>query len=673
MSFYENQHKARRKTGLLVLYFALAVILIIAAVNVVIYLSLFFSGAMKVNFIDWMVSPMSVLIAGGAFLFVILGSLFRALKLQDGGPSIAKLAGGRRINFDTSDPQEKKLINVTEEMAIASGIRIPQIYVLDLEHGINAFVAGLNPNETVLAVTRGALEQLSRDELQGVIGHEFSHILNGDMRINVHLISVLAGILVIGQIGEFLLRGDGRRSRSNSSQNSIGVVFAGLGLMAVGYIGLFFGRLIKAAISRQREFLADASSVQFTRNPLGIGGALYKIGYGGGNGSLLDNRHAEEMSHMCFGETLKVRFANMLATHPPVNERLRAIDPTMKARLKARAKNAAPEAGEMATPVQTMSFAGAGAVLAANTDAVILVDVDKVKASIGMVQPEQTAVAQQIHEAIPAQMLANARNPQLAESVIYALILTTMKTHHQEVMALLAAKSSPALVEQTRINHIAFQEASVSIRLPVLDIATATLDALSQEQKNTIIETVTVLIHLDKKFTLSEFVYLLLVEKYLSPKAEKHQSTYNSLSRVANELVTVFSAMVRVSGDSEENQQMLLVRALNMFNPNTVSMTGKAVNMPSARALKLAFNKLTLLSPLLKQPVVDACVDCVIHDGKIKPLETVLLRAVCEALDCPMPPIVPPPIVLMHNSLLALLPQDVLSKNSVTYSGTNNK
>lgn len=314
MTFYEHQHKARRKTGVLFGYFLLAVLLIVVAVNAVVYLTLYASDSMNViTPKQWFSTPLCWGTALITLTVIAGGSLFRYFKIRSGGDAIAIMAGGRFVSPETSNRLEKRLLNVAEEMAIASGTHVPRVYLLEQEQGINAFVAGYDANNTVLAVTQGALQNLTRDELQGVIGHEFSHVLNSDTRINLHLIAMLAGILLIGQIGESLLH-SGRFARRD--RNASGNFVLGLALMAIGYIGLFFGRLIKAAISRQREFLADASAIQFTRNPFGIGGALFKIGQLNQRSHLTSN-HAEEMSHMCFGETLKVNFASLLATHPP--------------------------------------------------------------------------------------------------------------------------------------------------------------------------------------------------------------------------------------------------------------------------------------------------------------------------------------------------------------------
>ena len=261
--------------------------------------------------------------------------------------------GGRLLHPQTTDLNERKILNVVEEMAIAAGTPVPPVYLLENEEGINAFAAGHAPNDAIIGVTRGCVQTLSRDELQGVIGHEFSHILNGDMRLNLRLMGVLFGILLIGLTGYILLRstsGYGYRVRVNSRDDDRGrrniLPLIGLALYVIGYVGVFFANLIKAAVSRQREFLADASAVQFTRNPEGIAGALKKIGRLAG--SAMHEPRAAEASHMFFGNIGGVgQLFGLLATHPPLVERIRRLDPSFdgdfsKVRLDAPAAEPTP-------------------------------------------------------------------------------------------------------------------------------------------------------------------------------------------------------------------------------------------------------------------------------------------------------------------------------------------
>src|SRR5471032_3060906 len=263
-------------------------------------------------------------VALGTIAIILIGSSYKTMALAAGGSAVSEMMGGRLVKPNSTDPDERKLLNVVEEMAIASGVPVPQVYVMDDEDGINAFAAGHKPGDATVTVTRGCMKILSRDELQGVIVHEFSHILNGDMRLNLRLMGTIFGILCLAIIGRILLqtaRGGGR----SRGQNPLPIL--GLALLIIGYIGVFFGRLIQAAVSRQREFLADASSVQFTRNPNGITGALKKIGGLGENGSRLAHAHSEEVSHMFFSNGISEAFIGLLETHPPLPGRIRVFDP----------------------------------------------------------------------------------------------------------------------------------------------------------------------------------------------------------------------------------------------------------------------------------------------------------------------------------------------------------
>ena len=357
-SFFENQAQARRSTRVLVLLFAVAVVAIVATVNLVV--------AIAYGVIAEVQPPpgASSAAVGGLGMFfklvprqvyyfataiTLIAILFETTRemiaLGDGGETVAQMCGGERIDQDAREPAERRLLNIVQEMAIASGVAVPPVYVLRDEAGINAFAAGYAPNQAVVAVTRGALEQLNRDELQAVIGHEFSHILNGDMRLNVRMIGVLAGILFIGAIGQFLMRmtGETRDSSKETGKLQLVLFLAGLALLAVGYVGrIVLGRLIKAAVSRQREFLADASSVQFTRNPDGIAGALATIG-GLKDGSRIQHRHAETFSHMFFAESVNLWFSSLFATHPAIEERIERVRPGFVATMYRAKRRAQPE------------------------------------------------------------------------------------------------------------------------------------------------------------------------------------------------------------------------------------------------------------------------------------------------------------------------------------------
>src|SRR5262245_17240777 len=320
--FFQQQDSARRRTFLLVVYFVLAAVILIALGDrLVLVVGLYGAGKP----VSWWQPELLLLVAAGVGVVVGGASAFKVAQLASGGQAVALMMGGAEVPGTTTDPREKRLLHIVEEMALAAGVPVPPVYVLD-EPGINAFAAGYAPGDAVVAVSRGCLNFLTRDELQGVVAHEFSHILNGDMRLNVRLIGLIFGIIALSLIGRMLMLTSGRRS-SGRNNSGAGLVLLGLGIFALGMVGAFFGRLIQAAVSRQREYLADASAVQFTRNPDGIAGALKKIG-GLQEGSRIENPRAEEVGHMFFASAFKHGVTGLLATHPPLEDRIRRIDPS---------------------------------------------------------------------------------------------------------------------------------------------------------------------------------------------------------------------------------------------------------------------------------------------------------------------------------------------------------
>jgi len=319
MNFFEHQEHARKSTRWLLFLFVIAVLAIIGIADLFFLLVFSIIEAEHYASIHEVPASFHMGIAVLVVFVVACASLYRLFSLRAGGRQVAEEMGARLIVSSTTDADEKRLMNVVEEMAIASGFPVPQVYVLD-DSSINAFAAGHTAHDAIVAVTKGTLEALNREELQGVIAHEFSHILNGDMRLNLRLIGVLFGILFIGLVGRKVIR------VTLEAEEGIKVLPFGLGLVGIGYGGLFFGNLIKAMISRQREYLADASAVQFTRNPLGIGNALKKIG-GSVFGTHIRNSQAEEYSHLYFMEGVEPPFLGMMNTHPPLADRIRRVEP----------------------------------------------------------------------------------------------------------------------------------------------------------------------------------------------------------------------------------------------------------------------------------------------------------------------------------------------------------
>ena len=374
MTFFEHQNIARRNTRVMVVLFVLAVIGVIIAMDAfiaalyVLFQSSDLPDDASINLIAaFRAVPADVYMWGAiiTFVLIVFESVKQIFKLRAGGEAIATAFGARRVEAGTSDPLERRLLNIVEEMAIASGVRVPAVYVLDKETGINAFAAGFDVSNSIVAVTRGTLETLNRDELQGVIGHEFSHILNGDTSLNIRMMGVLAGIVVIGSLGLFIIR---CAFEADDWRGFIAIFAVGAVVCVIGFTGLFFARVIKASVSREREFLADSSSVQFTRNPDGIAGALDQI-RSCERGTLIHHRYAEEVSHMFFGQSINVWFGGLFATHPPLDERIRRVSPNFEPKHYRQARPAqaagSAESADTGIPAAAVGFAGGAAAEAA--------------------------------------------------------------------------------------------------------------------------------------------------------------------------------------------------------------------------------------------------------------------------------------------------------------------
>lgn len=639
MDFFQHQAQARKRTGLLLFYFSLAVFLTVVAVNAAFFVISTFTLQPGLTLGAWLVQPWWAWISLGTLGVIGIGSLTRYLALADGGHVIADAVHARRIDPDTTDVRERALLNVVEEMAIASGTPVPTTYVMEDEPGINAFVAGFEPTQAVLVVTRGALDTFSRDELQGVVGHEFSHILNGDMRMNVQLYAILAGILLIGRIGEFLLR-SARGGRSRGKGAAIPVL-VGLLLMVVGYVGLFFGRLIKAAISRQRELLADASSVQFTRNPQGLAEALLKI-RNASHGSLLQNSQAEDMSHMCIARPVHMRLSGLLATHPPLDERIAAIDPTMLARDRARQHAAQVQAG---TTGATAGIGGNPAVssLAGNTVAPSVVQPaasvpQALAASVGNPTPEHLAWATRLRDSIPENIRDMLRTPGGARVAMYGILLAgTTSQHDAAAIQLVAAGDSDSAAARLRASLPDLRRLGTRLRLPCHDLALPVLRSMSDDQKKHFLGVLDQLVRLDGRITLREYLSTSLLRKHLSPGAGARDSVrHRTYASVYGELNVVVSLLSRAAGLADEDCARLHAQVMRGFGVGTPQLL--ATDVLTAVQLHQALEQLAALSPLLKKPLMDACIDCVSHDNKLQVAEIELVRAIGEALDCPVPP-----------------------------------
>lgn len=623
MNFFEHQANARRASARLVVLFVLAVIGIVAAVDLA----------------AWLVVPswrMLALASGVTLTVILLGSLYRIASLGGGGESVAQQMGGTPVPADTTDQSLRRLRNVVEEIAIASGVPVPKLYVLEDEAGINAFAAGFSASDAVVAVTRGALDRLNRDELQGVIAHEFSHILNGDMRLNVRLIGVLFGILMIGLIGRKVLQ----YGRFGGSRNKNGgaLLIAALVAMVVGYIGLFFGRMIKAGVSRSRERLADASAVQFTRQTAGLAGALKKIA-GVEEGSRLSQRgDAEEVSHMLFGDGLG--FSGLFATHPPLLERIRALEPGFRGeqleRLKAEWRVSPPDG--LREDLAMGLAEGAGALPEAGQQ--VRVSPPQVAAQVAMPAADDYQRADAIVGAMPEALRDLARDRDAVMPLLFALLLAV----DDDVLELqrrdIAVRLGEAVADHAvRIHQQLVADLHPMLRLPLAALAFPVLRLRPRPQLDAFLDAVQAVANADGAISLFEYCLARLLTVQVRESLDP--SRYARFGRrkpgnVRDEFATLLAVVAHYGNDNELAARRAYLAGLQRVLPR--DHLPYAPPAAGVQALDGVWEPLDALDPLAKQAMVEAITDAISSDGRVSVAEAELLRTICGVLHCPLPP-----------------------------------
>jgi Zn-dependent protease with chaperone function len=649
-TFFENQDQARRATKLLVLMYALALAGVILGVDLVL------AGFYVWNN-DWLqagpnltfgmrlrVVPASLYLWGavGTALVILSVSAWNVMQLASGGKVVAEMAGARRVNPATPDPLERRLLNVVEEMAIAAGVRVPAVYVMDQERGINAFAAGYEVSDSIVAVTRGTLETLNRDELQGVVAHEFSHILNGDMRLNIRMIGVLAGIVFIGSIGEFLMRSQ----RDSDSKASGPIMLGGLALLLIGYIGLFFARLIKAAVSRQREFLADASSVQFTRNPDGIAGALDQIGASAA-GTLVAGRRAEDFSHMFFCQGITVRLSSLFDTHPPIEERIARAHPRFRREDYRRSRapaaiapgkdDAAQSAGEEKTVVPTHYAGRRGADLgtAWGRSAV------ESAGLVGAIDGDKVNYAVKLLAALPGGLRESLRESDGARATLVALLLAPKDDVRKLQLDALAAKGLAALGEKACAIEPLTRRLGPAFHMPVVDLALPAIKQAPEAARLELVAALQAAIHSDRRVSLHEFAVLTLVRSQLAPRSKPGAAGNRRLSDLEAAVLVVLSLVAHAGTRQDATGQRgeALAAAMRAGLKEMGLAEAPAVGALTLEAAAEALEMLKALAPMQKAILVKGLFAAVTADGSIRVVEAELMRLVGAVLDCPLPPL----------------------------------
>jgi len=642
MDFFAQQALARGQSRRLVVLFVVAVACVVSAIGFVVLLAL-----------DIGLSPEERLAAGGnlltrhptagfvaalgTLLVIAVASLFKISRLRGGGGVVARELGGTLVSPDTKDRRLRRLRNVVEEIAIASGTPVPEIYVLAQEPGINAFAAGWTPADAAVAVTEGALERLNRDELQGVIAHEFSHILNGDMRLNIKLMGVLFGILVIGVAArEVLLRARG------GGRDGAALLLVALGVMIIGYVGLFFGRLIKAGVSRQREYLADASAVQFTRQNHGIAGALKKIA-ATAEGSKLAAHDGEEVSHMLFGDG--VGYSSLFATHPPLVERIKRLDRTFDPQELARmARAGITDAGsfedELAgAPVSRMAAGAAGGPPLPRADARVSLAPDSVVRQVGNPAADDFRAAASIAAAIDPGLRELAHAAEHAAPLVLALAIDGEAGTADAQLSRVEVAFDAALAAETRALRGRLRGLHPLQRLPLAAMA---FPQLRQRPRPWLVRFVALLdelARLDGVVQLPEYCLLRMVRVQVEDALEpSHGGGVGNrrLSELKAEIGALLAVLARSgNADAEASRRAYLAGILQVFPtgaPNYAPPTAWA------EALDRAWPVLDRLNPASKALLVEGLARTVTHDGRCALAEAELLRTICAALHCPLPP-----------------------------------
>ena len=652
MNFFEQQDHAKRRTKILILLFAVSILLLIAGM----YLSLAYLITLKMpeagKEIPSMWNPQLMLwVVLGNGLVIGLGSLSKIIELRGGGVRVAEMLGGRLIHAETEDPKERQLMNVVEEMAIASGVPMPMVYVLK-DKSINAFAAGHSPSNAVIGVTTGCMHLLTRDELQAVMAHEFSHILNGDMRLNIRTTGVLHGIVSIAVIGRVLCEIGFSADRDN--ENDPRGLLAGIGVLglvsaAFGAVGVFVGKCIESSISRQREYLADAAAVQFTRNPQAMAGALKKIG-GLSLGGVLSNPHAEEASHMFFERGVASKFGDIMGTHPPLEDRINRIDPYFDgdftdiafedwANDAGDGQSTDPKDAEASSDfMKSAMMAGmmmGGAKMSWNPEAV----------ATAASQPGQAQLqyAAELRESLAPELRKAAHDPLGAQALMFAMLLREDDTAFEEQLERLKTHCVEAIISETRILHPKTATMDPRAKLPLVDMAIPSLRQLTKDQYASFQETLQWLVESDQQIDLFEYTLGKVLDRHLKNHFEpsaKPRIQYHSIIPLLPRCSTILSGFAHIGHEDTASTEHAFRQGAACLKELGKNLKLLPYSECTLGEMDAAVAELAQATAPLRMKVVNALAHTVGADGEVTIQEAELLRAFADMLDCPIPPFV---------------------------------
>lgn len=629
MDFFAHQDRARRNTGWLVVLFIIAVMLLVFLANFCISLAIGWSEVTsgtttgpRGNHSIWDYFSWTRFAAIGLAVWcVVLGAIiYKRIQLAEGGKRVAESLGGKRIYPDSEDTDERRVLNVVEEMALASGMPVPPVYLLANEVGINAFAAGNSPSDAVIGVTRGCINLLNRDQLQGVIAHEFSHILNGDMHLNMRLVTVLHGIEFIGSMGEVLLR-------VRSSKNGAQVLAVGGALWIIGFLGTFFGDMIRSAVSRQREFLADASAVQFTRNPEGIADALKVIG-GYRPGTALSSPATGEVSHIFFGQALS-RLGGLFDTHPPVTDRILRIQPNWDgAVIFTRVERDEADQDERDSRREKLAQAIA-------MDAAL--NGEFIDPAELLLQGNIVSVQEGLKH-IPETLKQQARDPLGASALMLGLLFSDDEAVYQKQLSYLKQKPTPGLLKLIQQQTPALEQLSRALYLPLLELSMPALKCLSAEQYKLFKQRLLLLIRADEEVDLFEWCLFQELQHYLDPefgKVRNLRPRHREMQSMAEAYRLVLSVLVYEGHDDKEDTERAFNRGIGSAGLyNLTLLPEEACDLSEFRT---AVKELAYAYPHLKPRMLMGFVNAVKQDGVITPVEREIVRSIAAVMDSPVP------------------------------------
>jgi Zn-dependent protease with chaperone function len=666
MDFFDQEARAQRQTRRLIWLFGLAVLVVVALTNLVLVpviyafkhplfpgawwnpmtfliTALFLLGEAVVyplHFLKLIWSPhLFCWITLGTLTSITLGCLYKMRLLSAGGSTVAELLGGRCVESSTSDPDEQRLRNVVEEMAIASGTPVPEIYLLDNERGINAFAAGHTRDDVAISVTRGGLKLLTRDELQGIIAHEFSHILNGDTRLNMRLMGLAHGLFWPTILGRMLIYGSTQAPAPGESildeddkptflpTAPIGILF-----VIIGSVSLPFVRLLKSAICRQREWLADAAAVQFTRYPDGIGGALKKIGglYKQGR---LDTPNAEVASHLYFANAAFDSWFGFLATHPPLPKRISAIDPAFDGRFP-KVKMLAPNQYERDQAFEQVL---------AQTMAVERKFPETFVTETGNITAECLKQAFLMRFSLPSEVKQALRESAGAAVVVYSLLLSGDDSVRARQMEILRANLDPALFERTSALASQIQALGVKYKLALAEFAVPALRQYSLDEYTAFDRTVQKLIESDGTIELFEYTLMKMVARQLQSffaGPDLGKTRYGRVRDVLPECALLLSALAHVGQDDEPEARKAFANGLQFLDAPGAQIQFVTRSEWDLARVDAVLTRLARCPASVQRNILLACGKTVAADGHVTEREAELLRAIADSLDCPMPPFV---------------------------------